>query len=221
MRKRLPGYSISLDRKKQYSQSRLQMAPVGLAITWKARGASSRVSMPLLAHEHGDGLALEVGVRLATDVDGNPFDRAAGEAPRHLPGIVPGDAFPGVAPYGESLAGQRELAGLGLDRGLADLLVAVEQRQGPVCDAGWILAGLLERRGEDQVVAGWDVLITHDLLGEAAHKVVDVVQAVVLDVERVPAEASTLGEQHSFCVRRGQVDQGSDREGAVAHVDRL
>jgi hypothetical protein len=31
IRKRLPGYSISFDRKKQYLQSRLQMAPVGLA----------------------------------------------------------------------------------------------------------------------------------------------------------------------------------------------
>ena len=28
-----------MDRKKQYSQSRLQMAPVGLAIRWKASGA--------------------------------------------------------------------------------------------------------------------------------------------------------------------------------------
>src|SRR3954454_7381321 len=197
------------------------MAPVGLAITWNASGASSRVSMSLLAHEHGHGLALEVRVRLATDVDGNPLDRAAGEPPRHLPGIVPGDAFPGVASYGKSLARQRELAGLGLDRGLADLLIAVEQRQGPVGDARWVLARLLERRGENQVLAGWDVLITHDLLGQAAHEVVDVMQAVVLDVERVPAEAGTLGEQHAFCVRRRQVNEGSDREGSVAHVDRL
>src|SRR3954463_5205064 len=44
MRKRLPGYSISLDRKKQYSQSRLQMAPVGLAIRWNASGAPGPVS---------------------------------------------------------------------------------------------------------------------------------------------------------------------------------
>src|SRR3954465_7556823 len=43
MRKRLPGYSISLDRKKQYSQSRLQMAPVGLAIRWNASGAPGPV----------------------------------------------------------------------------------------------------------------------------------------------------------------------------------
>src|SRR3954453_7684423 len=108
----------------------------------------------LLAHEHGDSLALEIGVGLATDIDGYPLDRAPGEAPRHLSGIVPGDAFSGVASHGKSLAGQRELARLGLDCGFADLLVAVVERQGPVCDAGRVLAGLLERRGEDQVLAG-------------------------------------------------------------------
>ena len=43
IRNRLPGYSISLDKKKQYSQSRLQTAPVGLAITWKASGAPGTV----------------------------------------------------------------------------------------------------------------------------------------------------------------------------------
>ena len=31
IRNRLPGYSISFERKKQYLQSRLQTAPVGLA----------------------------------------------------------------------------------------------------------------------------------------------------------------------------------------------
>ena len=43
IRNPLPGYSSSLLRKKQYSQSRLQIAPVGLDITWKARGAVSAV----------------------------------------------------------------------------------------------------------------------------------------------------------------------------------
>ena len=32
-----PGYSASLDRKKQYVQSRLHTAPVGLARRWKPR----------------------------------------------------------------------------------------------------------------------------------------------------------------------------------------
>jgi hypothetical protein len=43
IRNRLPGYSNSLDRKKQYSQSRLQMAPVGFASRWNAAGASGSV----------------------------------------------------------------------------------------------------------------------------------------------------------------------------------
>ena len=44
MRNRLPGYSISFDRKKQYLQSRLQTAPVGLASRWKcARGRRGRL----------------------------------------------------------------------------------------------------------------------------------------------------------------------------------
>src|SRR3990172_1458173 len=39
MRNGLPGYSDSFDRKKQYVQSRLQIAPVGFASTWNDRGA--------------------------------------------------------------------------------------------------------------------------------------------------------------------------------------
>jgi hypothetical protein len=33
MRKRAPGYNSSFDKKKQYAQSRLQMAPDGFAMT--------------------------------------------------------------------------------------------------------------------------------------------------------------------------------------------
>ncbi len=45
MRNLLPGYNISLDRKKQYSQSRLHTAPVGLTITWKRRPARGMVGV--------------------------------------------------------------------------------------------------------------------------------------------------------------------------------
>jgi hypothetical protein len=45
MRNLLPGYNISLDRKKQYSQSRLHTAPVGLTITWKRRLAPGMVGV--------------------------------------------------------------------------------------------------------------------------------------------------------------------------------
>src|SRR5450631_4488622 len=54
MRKRLPGYSISLDKKKQYSQSRLQIAPVGLAIAWNATGAPGMVSIGAARFDVGD-----------------------------------------------------------------------------------------------------------------------------------------------------------------------
>jgi hypothetical protein len=47
MRNRDPGYSISFDRKKQYEQSRLQTAPVGLASRWNAAGASRIVETVL------------------------------------------------------------------------------------------------------------------------------------------------------------------------------
>ena len=39
MRNLEPGYSASFERKKQYVQSRLQTAPVGLVRTWKDGGA--------------------------------------------------------------------------------------------------------------------------------------------------------------------------------------
>jgi hypothetical protein len=39
MRNDEPGCIASLSRKKQYEQARLQIAPVGLAMTWKRGGA--------------------------------------------------------------------------------------------------------------------------------------------------------------------------------------
>ncbi len=41
MRMRSPGYSASFERKKQYVQSRLQIAPVGLARRWNDGGAAA------------------------------------------------------------------------------------------------------------------------------------------------------------------------------------
>src|SRR4051812_48740419 len=174
------------------------MAPVGLAITWNARGASGPVSMLLLAHHHRHRFAFQIGVRLATDIDGYPLDRAAREAPRHHARIVIGDAGAGVAADAQPFATDHELAGLCLDRGLADLLVAVEQRQGAVGNTRWVFTRLLERRGEDQVVARRDVLVADDLLLEAAYEVIHVVEAAILDVEGVPPESRTVGENHAF-----------------------
>src|SRR4051812_38198402 len=187
------------------------MAPVGLAITWNARGASGPVSMLLLAHHHRHRFAFEVCVWLATDVDGYPLDGAAAEAPRHHTRVVISDTGARVAADAQAFAADHELARLCLDRRLADLLVTVEQRQGAVGDARWVLARFLERRREDQVLASRDVLVADNLLLETAHEVVDIVEAAVFDVERMPAESRTVGEDHPCCVRAGEVDERADR----------
>ena len=59
-----------------------------------------------------------------------------------------------------------------------------------------------EAGGQDQVLAGGQVLGGVDPLLDDAGEVVDVVQPVVLDVERVPAEAAAVGEQHALRRRR-------------------
>jgi len=73
---------------------------------------------------------LEVDVRLAAGVDGDHLDRATGERPGPLAGVVVGD--PGDAPSdGQVGAGKAERSGLGFDPVLADLVLAVEQREDP------------------------------------------------------------------------------------------
>ena len=52
-------------------------------------------------------------------------------------------------------------------------------------------------------------------------KLYDVVEPVVLDVEGVAAERRAVGEQHALGAGRGDVDERTDGEGAVADVDRL
>ena len=63
MRNDEPGCIASLSRKKQYEQARLQIAPVGLAMTWKRGGAAGTMSVtravsgpedrrPVAAHAH-------------------------------------------------------------------------------------------------------------------------------------------------------------------------
>ena len=138
-----------------------------------------------------------------------------------LAGVVVGDRLAAVAADAEALAGDHELAGLGLDAALADLLVAVVEREGAGRDAGRVLAVLVEGGRQDQVLAGRHVLGRDDLLLEHADEVVDVVQPVVLDVEGVAAEARAVREEHALRARRRDVDQRADREGAVADVDRL
>ncbi len=75
--------------------------------------------------EHGFGLAFQIEVGLTADVDGHPLDGAAGEPVGPRPGVVAGDGRAAVAADAQALAGEFEVAGLGLDPALADLAVSV------------------------------------------------------------------------------------------------
>src|SRR5689334_1214578 len=80
----------------------------------------------LLARDHRGGLAFEVDVGLAADVDRHHVDGAAGEVPGALARVVGGDAGPAPAD-GQVRAGEAKLPGLSFDASLADLLLAVIQ----------------------------------------------------------------------------------------------
>src|SRR5215204_1949343 len=91
IRNPLPGYSSSLLRKKQYSQSRLQIAPVGLDITWKDRGAVSAVIARLpssgsVEDEPTADLGLVIAVAVTGDVDDHLVDGATRERERRRVG---------------------------------------------------------------------------------------------------------------------------------------
>src|SRR3954447_27000525 len=148
----------------------------------------------LLTRHHRHGLALQVHVWLAADVDGDAVERAAREPVRRGAGVVVGDGVAAVASHAQALAADRELTRLGLDAALADLDVAVVERQRADRHAGRVLPLLLERGGEDQLLPGRQLPVGDDLLLDAADEAVDVVQAVVLDVEGMAAEARAVRE---------------------------
>ena len=138
----IPGRPTGLDRTVGAGSPRrtpVRVAELGLSnARWAGAGGAERRGWPALGivgllfpHDHCCGFAFEVDVRLAADVDGNPFDDAVGEPPGWGTGVVVSDAGAGVPPDGESLAGEGEPAGLGLDPGFADLVVAVAERQLP------------------------------------------------------------------------------------------
>src|SRR5436190_18425487 len=136
----------------------------------------------LLPHKHRSGLALEVHVGLAADVDGDELDRAAGEEPGPLAGVVVGDRRR-AAPDGQRTAADAESAGLGLDAPLAHLRLTVIEVKDARRDPGRVFAVPLEGGREDQVLALWQVLAGDNPLHEAAEEDIDVVEAVVVDVE--------------------------------------
>jgi hypothetical protein len=99
----------------------------------------------LFAGHHGGGLALEVDVWIPADVDSDPMDGSSSELPRHGSGIVVGNRFAAVAAHTKSLAGNGELAGLGLDPTLAHLVISVIQGQDAGGDTGRLFAILVKR----------------------------------------------------------------------------
>ena len=118
---------------------------------------------------------------------------AAGERVRGGAGVVVGDWVAAAAPHAQAFA-DRELAGLRLDAAFAHFDVAVEERQRSDRNAGRVLALLVERGGEDQLFSGRQRLAGDDLLLDPADEAVDVVQAVVLDIDGVCAEARAMRE---------------------------
>src|SRR4051794_1263586 len=125
-----------------------------LRICFASRASTAASPERSLPGHHGDRFAFEVDVGLATDVDGDAVDGAAGERPWRAAGVVVGDGVAAVASDAQAFATDRELARLGLDLALADLHVAVEERQRADGHAGRVVALLLERRGQDQALAG-------------------------------------------------------------------
>src|SRR4051812_2237867 len=105
-------------------------------------GPSFHVGSGSLTGHHRGGFALEVNVRFAAHVDGDAIDRAAGERVGRRAGVVVGYRLAAVAPHAQPLAGKGEFARLGFDARLADLLVAVVEREEPGRDARRVLAVL-------------------------------------------------------------------------------
>ena len=71
-------------------------APGTVRTGWRLRGDNFGAGL-LLAGQHGHGLAFQVDVWFAADVDGDPLDRAAGEHMRVRARVVTGHGFAAVA----------------------------------------------------------------------------------------------------------------------------
>src|SRR5215472_14183626 len=173
---RVSGLMITRRTSPQKPSEQLALAPIV-----NSAGSAIAASFPVaarwsLAGQHGGGLALEVEVGFAADVHGDPLNGATGEPVRVLAGVVVGNGRAAIAADAQALAGELEVAGLGLDPALADLAVTVVQGQDAGGYAGRVLAVLVERRGQDEVLPRWQVFGGADLLLEHADEVVGIVQ---------------------------------------------
>src|SRR5271165_3413697 len=112
--------------------------------------------------------------------------------------VVGGYRLAAVAADAQAVACERERARLSLDPSFADLLVPVIQGEDAGAHAWRILAVLLERGRQDEVLPRGNVLGAVDLLLEHTDEVIDIVQPAVPDVESMAAEPRPVREQDSF-----------------------
>ena len=173
----------------------------------------------LFAHEHRLRFPFVMDTHLPTDIHDHPLDRA-GERPGPRKRPVARDRLATAPPNGQPLASKRELARLGPDFALTDLLVVDVESQRAVGDMRWVLS-LLGEDGRKGQGPGRYRLAGTDLLLDLAEPVVEVVQLAILHIEAVPAKAAPVVEDHSLGSTRRNLDLGSDRVGAVADIDRL
>ena len=120
------------------------VGPVATTASGVRRHAHRR--SPLLPHQHR--AASRSRSMYGSPLTSTATRRIVPPVKRHgcVARVVLGDAGAAVAPDAEALAGDHELAGLGLDAALADLGLAVPEREHPGGDAGRVLAVLVERR---------------------------------------------------------------------------
>src|SRR6516162_6076118 len=177
------------------SSRRVSTATMRLLSESRAVKRQDRAGPALLTGEGRPRLLRQIHERLSADVDRYPFDRAAGERPWSLPGVVVGDRFAARAADHQPSAGRVELARLRLDPGRSGRLVADVEREGAL--GGHCVPFPLEGRRE-QDVAGGDGLVGLDLLQLRAHEVVGVLQLAVLHIQRVAAESRAFGDQHAL-----------------------
>ena len=104
---------------------------------------SGQLIATLLTHEHCVRFDFVINFQLTTDVHNHLLDRT-GEWPGILARIVRRDRLATIAPNVQPLASNRELARLGPDLALTDLLVVDIDGQGAVGDVRRVLCLLGE-----------------------------------------------------------------------------
>ncbi len=174
-----------------------------------------RLTGGLLAGERRAGFCGQVDEGFAADVDDDALDGAAEERPGRFACVVVGDRLGPGASDDQAAAAESELAGLGPDRVLTDLLVADIEAERAL---GGHRVALPVEGGRQDDVAARDRLVGLDDLLQLTDEVVDVCEPAILHVKGVAAEPRALGEDDAAGFGCLDVHLGGDRVGAVADV---